>query len=59
MVSSRVVSHKVIGIKDSSKTVVRVSDSGQQFSRAIIAIRAVAVAAIRNDGPNLWPSEYG
>ena len=30
IVRNRVVSRKVIGIKDSSKTVVRKSDSGQQ-----------------------------
>jgi hypothetical protein len=30
IVRNRVVSHKVIGIKDSSKTVVRKSNSGQQ-----------------------------
>ena len=29
-VSSRVVRHRVLGIKDSSKTVVRKSDSGRQ-----------------------------
>ena len=38
VVSSKVVSYKVVGIEDSSKTVVRKSDSGQQVNFGLIAL---------------------